>query len=90
MATNNKAEWKEVQKYDVINQHVTYRVVVIEDIGHEYTASVTTDAERVVRDLYDFYGDRRFVYKDSEGNYDELLHKNGRFTGFRRYKTASE
>ena len=46
--------------------------------------SVTNAAEIVVKDVYEFYGDRRIVYRDSEGQWDELLHDHGRFTGFKR------
>jgi len=44
--------------------------------------SVTNAAEEVVRELFKIYGERRIVYKDTEGNWDELLHRGARFTGF--------
>lgn len=44
--------------------------------------SVTNDAERVVEYLYKNYGNRRFIYRDSMGEWSELLHENGTFTDF--------
>jgi len=45
--------------------------------------SVTNDAERVTRELFKTFGDRKFLYKDSEGGVDELTHDKGRFTGYK-------
>ena len=44
--------------------------------------SVTNDAEAVCRWLFERFGPRRYVYVDSEGRRDELLHDQGRFIGF--------
>jgi len=44
--------------------------------------SVTNDAENVVLDIYLEYGNRRIIYKDTDGRWDELLHDKGTFTGF--------
>lgn len=44
--------------------------------------SVTNDAEQVVRTLVQRYGERRIVYRDSDGAWDELLHRGERFTGY--------
>jgi hypothetical protein len=47
--------------------------------------SVTNDAERVCRELFLAYGDRRYIYRDTDGQWDELAHVAGRFTGFKPY-----
>ena len=44
--------------------------------------SITNAAEVVVRQVYAEYGDRRIVYRDSMGRWDELVHERGRFRGF--------
>ena len=56
-------------------------VVLIEDLNGPM--SVTNDAEAVVRELIaSGWGAYRFMYKDSMGNWDELLHDGKQFTGF--------
>lgn len=45
--------------------------------------SVTNDAEAVCKFLDKEYGGRRIICRDSDGNWDELLHKDGRFAGFK-------
>lgn len=44
--------------------------------------SVTNDAERVVEELARHYGERRIVYRDSNGDWDELRHRGARFLGY--------
>jgi hypothetical protein len=44
--------------------------------------SVTNNAEAVVLDLFLKYGERRIIYRDTDGRWDELLHDKGHFTGF--------
>jgi hypothetical protein len=61
--------------------------LIIRDIGpwNRYQ-SVTNAAETVVEELYAcgaLSDIRRLLYYDSEGNLDELLHREGRFAGFR-------
>lgn len=56
-------------------------IVWIEDIGTD-CRSVTNDAEAVVAELAAEYGDRRIIYKDSMGAWDELQHRGPVFTGF--------
>jgi len=46
-------------------------------------SSVTNDAERVVAELNDRFPGFRIIYRDSMGNWDELKHDNGKFTGFK-------
>jgi hypothetical protein len=46
-------------------------------------ASVTNDAERVCDELAILYGNRRIFYRDTMGNWDELVHdEHGKFLGF--------
>lgn len=44
--------------------------------------SVTNDAENVVRYLYDRFGDKKIIYRDSERQWEELQHTKGEFTTF--------
>lgn len=62
--------------------------VIIRDVGpwHQHP-SVTNDAEAVVEILVQGHGgvqlgDRRLFYYDSEDNLDEILVRDGRFSGF--------
>lgn len=52
--------------------------IVDEDIGR----SVTNDAEKVVMELYAEFGNKRIIYRDTMGRWDELQHDHGYFTGF--------
>lgn len=72
--------------------HAEYRIVTannqfyyIEDTGHTHTKTVTNDALFVLEDLKKNYGlgEQRLFYRDSLGAVDELLHKEGRFCGFK-------
>lgn len=47
--------------------------------------SVTNDAENVVKACLDLYGPKKIVYRDSEGNWDELRHDGKQFTIFARW-----
>jgi len=44
--------------------------------------SVTNDAEAVVAEIVPRFKGKRIVYKDSDGNWDELVHNGREFTGF--------
>lgn len=72
----------------------TYDVVrVTEDtiflVDRNRGMSVTNDAENVVAEVVDEYGDKRVIYRDSMGQWDELVHTNGVFDGFAPYRGAS-
>lgn len=72
----------------------TYDVVrVTEDtiflVDRNYGMSVTNDAENVVAEVVGEYGDKRVVYRDSMGRWDELVHTNGSFGCFAPYRGAS-
>lgn len=70
-------------QYDIVKE--TTDTVFIEDVGHTHTMSVTNDAEAVVYNLFNQFGNKRIIYKDSDGRWDELLHNEGQFTGFAPY-----
>ena len=62
---------------------------IIRDIG-ENSRSVTNDAEAVVEYLTvsgaiqeNLRSGQQLLYYDSEGQLDEILHKNGKFVGFK-------
>lgn len=65
--------------------HITEDMVHLRDL--DVGMSVTNDAENVVEYLYNRFGNRRFVYRDTMGRWDELVHSNGHFTGFRPYRS---
>jgi hypothetical protein len=58
--------------------------VYIED--NDGPMSVTNDAEAVVAFVNALHPEKRIVYRDTMGQWDELLHTNGRFDGFAPYK----
>lgn len=60
---------------------VTDQIVYI--IDNDDGMSVTNMAERVVEEINKTHPNRRIVYKDTEGHWDELLHRNGVFEGFK-------
>ena len=68
--------------YEILEQTPEMVKVIDLNLGNK---SVTNDAENVVRELFTSFGNRRFIYRDSEGYWDELLHENGRFTRFSPY-----
>ena len=49
---------------------------------NQAATSVTNDAENVVQYLFNPYGDRKIIYRDSEGEWGELCHDRGVFTSF--------
>jgi len=50
------------------------------DIGGK---SVTNDAENVVKELNIKYPGRRIIYRDTMNRWDELVHENGLFVGWK-------
>lgn len=56
-------------------------------IDHDHGASVTNDAQNVIRwlgeNLESGLGKRNVYYRDTNGDYDELEHANMNFTSFR-------
>ncbi len=70
-------------RFDIL--HDTPKEVVICDVGPwDQHLTVTNDAEYVLERLaVHGLGNRKLKYLDSDGNYDEILHENGLFRGFR-------
>jgi len=72
----------------------TRKVLAVVDLDDDPSApSVTNDAERVVGDLVELFArdgllDRRVMYRDSLGVWDELQHDGRRFTGFAPIRTV--
>jgi hypothetical protein len=67
-------------------------VLVREDADRVFIAdanrgqmSITNDAEGVVAHVHKLFPDRRIIYKDTEGRWDELKHNHGKFTNFAKY-----
>jgi len=56
--------------------------VFIVDPGIPGQMSVTNAAEVVVKQCFKAWGDRRIIYRDSEGRWSELVHIEDRFTRF--------
>lgn len=54
------------------------------------TKSVTNDAEYVVERAVSTQGDHPVVYRDTEGNWDELRHREGYFATFRALSTRDQ
>lgn len=68
--------------------HTTFnpslKVVALQD--HDAGMSITNDAENVIEWLFEqnlLREDEHVVYRDTDGVWDELLHKDGKFIGFR-------
>jgi hypothetical protein len=57
-------------------------------VDNDVGMSVTNDAENVVADVLRQYPDHRIIYRDTMGQWDELVHFNGKFTGFAPYSKA--
>jgi hypothetical protein len=67
-----------------VTDDAVYIVDMAEEVG---SMSVTNDAEAVVHNLNSEYGNRRFIYRDTMGQWDELVHENGKFTSFRPHRS---
>lgn len=69
----------------------TYRVLAVRwdkvfIVDEDRGKSVTNDAERVVSELAGRYGKNpRFIYRDTMGEWGELVHNGARFIGFKPY-----
>ena len=51
-------------------------------VDHDVGASVTNCAEGVCANLNERYPDYRIIYRDTDGNWDELVHEHGVFKNF--------
>lgn len=61
------------------------KVFIVDASASTGMKSVTNDAENVCKQLYNFYGQKRFIYQDTEGQWDELVHTAGKFERFSPY-----
>ena len=57
--------------------------IVDNDIG----MSITNDAENVVDDVLKKYPGHIIIYRDTMGEWAELVHFDGKFTGFAPYQS---
>jgi hypothetical protein len=71
--------------YSIISTTPT-EVFLVDNCNEAGTMSVTNDAEAVVAAVYANYTGRRIFYRDTEGRWDELVHKDGVFVDFARGK----
>jgi hypothetical protein len=58
-------------------------VFIVDDCDEHQCMSVTNDAEQVTEFLFKTIGDKRIFYKDTMGQWDELLHNKGVFQNFK-------
>lgn len=78
--TNCFGEWA---KYSVVHAREDLRMVWITDDGpHDRHPTVTNDADGVCRSVNASYPGYRIIYRDSDGRWDELAHKDGNFLTF--------
>ena len=71
------------RRSNYILMSVTEDRVIIKDIGPwDVYPSVSNNAERVVEELMPKLNGRRLFYYDSEGEFGELVIKDGKFFGF--------
>lgn len=61
---------------------ITDDTVYIMDESDGHTMTVTNDAENVVAYINDQYPNRRIIYCDTDGHWDELVHTHGKFLSF--------
>jgi hypothetical protein len=75
--------FKDHTGYEIMTANAKF--IYLEDTGHTQFKTVTNDAGYVLSALNEKYGigDKRIFYKDSFGEIDEILHKNGVLIGFR-------
>lgn len=57
-------------------------VYIVDTSDGRPVTSVTNDAEGVCRRVNLEHPGKRIIYCDTDGNWDELRHDNGRFIGF--------
>lgn len=75
---------KHAADYEVVL--VTNETIFIKDLDRG-GRSVTNDAEAVVERLLETYGKTRdIVYRDSQGQWDCLLHDGNEFVGFAPFR----
>jgi hypothetical protein len=56
--------------------------VFIVDEDRPDQPSITNAAEKVCREVVSCWGNKRIIYRDTMGRWDELDHRNGNFIGY--------
>lgn len=74
MRTKHSAE------YSIVADQPGVLAIVDADNGRR---SITNDAAVVVRELMPNLSDKRLIYRDTDGRWDEILHAAGEFVGFK-------
>jgi hypothetical protein len=69
-----------VIRYEDLNLRPKVFIVDL-DVGK----SITNDAENVVEQVAKEYPGHRIIYRDTQGQWDELVHNDGEFVGFAPY-----
>jgi hypothetical protein len=69
--------------FEVVRVSAQPPMVWIVDTDQLGKRSVTNDAEAVCAAVNRAYPAHRIIYRDSDGNWDELAHDRGWFIGFR-------
>lgn len=67
--------------FDIVEVSDEIVFIVDNDIG----CSVTNDAENVVELVAQIHPNKRIVYCDTDGCWDELVHTDGVFANFKHY-----
>lgn len=62
---------------------VNYDKEIVYIIDDEIGMSITNDAENVVMKINNSFPNYRIIYRDTTGTWDELVHENGVFKGFK-------
>jgi len=72
-------------RFVIIPSESDHGKLTIQDVGHLRGKSITNDVEAVVESLTReglLLDDRRLFYYDSDGQLDEIIHKDGYFVDF--------
>lgn len=68
--------------YHIVQIHLD--IVFVRDMD-KGRMSVTNDAVSVCKEIHAVYPNHRIVYRDSVGDWCELVHSNGEFIGYKPY-----
>ena len=66
--------------YKFIGRNAEAVFIVDEDKPRQL--SITNAAEKVTLEVFTCWGEKRIIYRDTMGGWDELMHQQGTFTGF--------
>lgn len=71
-----------VKRHALFIHYVKGKVVCVIDQGRSHFLTVTNDAEFVVEQMLETYGNMPIVYRDSCGQWDQLCHDGKKFTHY--------